>query len=363
MKIKDLRRGQKSPKGDVGIELEMEGANLPFFGEQRREPNTISEHWSIVTDGSLRDGAEYILTRPVETKDVPIALEEMEKMMKDARSKPFYSLRTSSHIHINVNELEYDEVMNYIYLYGLVENIITKMCGRSRLGNRFCLRLSDAEGAIDSICNLIQMRKHGGRRFYDLLNEERMKYAAINVAVLYKYGSLEFRAMEGTNDWPKLLIWISTLLSLRNAAKTYKDIGEIFDDLNKLGAKDFFYKILGKNAEHHWNNVAENELATAASITYDFVLTSQRNVPVAELKDDEEEPDDFGMLRILNDEKHALRAHPYKGGYRFEGTRAQQLPWLFHIVEVRSDAAYGHFYWAAGVAVFEAYHQHIQGAI
>lgn len=339
MKIYRLR-GRRKVEGDVGIELEIEGSRLPHYGVQTQRPIAISDTWSIVRDGSLRNGAEYILTKPISATKVPDVLTEFQKMMEEFKTAPVYSLRTSTHIHINVNDLEYEQALNYIYLYALVENVITKMCHKSRIGNRFCLRMQDAEGVIAAAAELIKRRTVGGQAFTRYLGEDSHKYSAINMCVMAKYGSLEFRALEGTNDWKKIQLWINTLLDLRNAAQQYEEIPDIFEDLNKIGANAFLKKVLKKTFKNHWNDAAEQEILTSASITYDLVYAALKYPKKEELLGADAD-DPWGCLELFREEDLASIDFIH-GGYRFEGvTIAHNLKVAGNLeVKHEADGAY-----------------------
>lgn len=335
MKIFQLRN-KIAVAGDVGIELEVEGENLPYHHIQGREPRGIGGSWSIVSDGSLRNGAEYILTKPVKASQVSKALKEMETLFKDADTKPHYSFRTSSHIHINVNELEYEQVLNMIYTYALLENVITKVCGKNRIGNRFCLRIADAEGTLRNVQKLIQRRARGGYNFTSVLDEGSTKYAGINVYVLRKYGSLEFRTMEGTNDWDRLQKWIDTLLAIREFSQKMKDIPAIWEELNKVGAKDFLTQVLGALAEDYWDRDSEAQIVVQASVTYDLVLEALRNpageAPAAIAKEAFDpwriDPAQFVAPAAPRAGRIGIRrGYPVAGGYIWD--RAQDVSEIF----------------------------------
>jgi hypothetical protein len=75
---------RKATKGAIGLEIEVEGNKFP------KPPGYELTHtavkmpgrrlfWSYVHDGSLRgqDNAEYVLSKPIEFKDVPIAIEQL----------------------------------------------------------------------------------------------------------------------------------------------------------------------------------------------------------------------------------------------------------------------------------------------
>ena len=78
--------------GDFGIEIEVEGQDLP---------NHRTKFWDTVEDGSLRNGLEYVINGAISHKDVVPALEELQKAFDDEESELSFSFRTSVHVHMN----------------------------------------------------------------------------------------------------------------------------------------------------------------------------------------------------------------------------------------------------------------------
>lgn len=271
MKIHEII-GKRKVAGDVGIELEMEGVNLPFYRDQGRAPRSIATYWSIVHDGSLRDGAEYIFSKPLTADKVPEALKEMQQMFETYKTKPSYSFRTSTHVHINVGDMEYEKVLNFIYLYSIMESLITNVCGKKRIGNRFCLRIVDAEGCLYLLKELVRCRDRGGRQFPRYLNQDNYKYSAMNVVPMGDKGSIEFRAMEGHADWERLCRWVDTLLNMRLMAEEYENLPAIWDDLNSLGARRFAKKVLMERYEDYQGYDVDSNVMQSASLSLDLVL-------------------------------------------------------------------------------------------
>lgn len=195
----------------VGLELEVEGQNLPRFDG--------STAWESKADGSLRNGIEYVFTGPRGSVATKEALNEMAEAMTNSKFIPDYSFRTSTHVHVNVANLEMDVVKAMVGIFALFEDEYINFCARGRKANRFCLSMKDADGVITNM-----------RRFFEsneIPNNDRGKYTAMNLCTLGNFGTLEFRCLEGTNNWTRVYTWVRCLLSLRKAAKeigTLKDV-------------------------------------------------------------------------------------------------------------------------------------------
>lgn len=217
--------------GDFGIEIEVEGRNLP---------NVDNVVWKTEADGSLRNGKEYIFKKAQSIKTVPVALRNLEKEFKKAAAELQFSFRTSVHVHMNMQDLTYQQILNTIYTYLLLEAPLMSFCDEGRKGNRFCLRLEDAEGAIPVFKNLFFEGEMGLR---DII-PDRVRYAAINIEALPKYGSLEFRAMNGTMDVERISTWCQALYNIREFAISQENPSQIFNLFAKIEAEAFVKTVL-----------------------------------------------------------------------------------------------------------------------
>lgn len=194
----------------AGVELEVEGRNFP--------PQTSTPGWKAVADGSLRDGIEFVLAVPEGAIKLKESLAVMEAAFEKHKTQRNYSFRTSTHVHVNVSNLTLTQVKSIVALYYLFENQFTSYCAKHRQGNRFCLRLREAEHIVSLVSKFFSDER--------VPSSDSAKYMALNIATLSKYGTLEFRTLEGTDDWNKIYMWVRALLRLR---KVGKEIGSIQD--------------------------------------------------------------------------------------------------------------------------------------
>jgi len=217
-------------KGEIGLELEVEGDNLPM---------DIPKYWRVEGDGSLRGGMEYVLKEPTSREAVDRDLTHLFKAFERNESVLSLSNRTSLHVHLNVQEFTKDQVYNFIILYLILEDALVRWCGEGREGNLFCLRAKDAEYLID----LLEESRF--RNKLRMLATDQIRYASINCSALYKYGSLEFRAMRGTDSPEDILKWVNILLRIKDAALTYNLTAQIVDGYSEGGEHYFCQQILG----------------------------------------------------------------------------------------------------------------------
>lgn len=211
----------------VGLELEVEGENLPSQAHFKSD-----SAWQIKRDGSLRNGLEYVFQSPrgaIATKE---ALEEIQETMGRTGFVADYSFRTSTHVHVNVSNLDVEVVKVMVAMFHLFEDEYINYCARGRHANRFCLGMKDADGVVDNL-----------RTFFDrndVPSEDRGKYSALNLCTLQRFGTIEFRILEGTNDWDRIYTWVRALLALRKAAKNIETRQALFKMNKEEIAKELF---------------------------------------------------------------------------------------------------------------------------
>jgi len=225
-------------EGDVGIEIEAEGLNLQFVD---------SDLWRTEDDGSLRgayptERAEFVLRSPIPAGNVEDAITTLSELQHGAKFN--FSFRCSVHVHVNIGGLTYQEFLAYLYLCMLLEEPLMNLCGEERKANRFCLRIVDAEGYLQYLMHLFT---NGPKSILDI-REDNVRYSAINIGSVKKYGSLEFRGMHGTLDVPLITAWTQTLYRLREVARKYGDPIAVHDAFVKTDTLKFATACLGKNA-------------------------------------------------------------------------------------------------------------------
>lgn len=245
-------------EGDVGIEVEVEGHNLPV----------TQKYWKMEEDGSLRgESKEYVLEKPSTLAQARLALKYLGVMYNKHESVVHDSVRAGVHVHINVQKLNIIELYNFMTVYIILEDLLTKYCGESREGNMFCLRTGDAEYLLHKLIEVA-----GNKRFNQLVTDD-LRYASMNVKALGTYGSLEFRAMRGTRDLDAIYVWAEMLLGLREVAKTFKSPCEVVDNFSEGSALVFLQRCLGKHTGLFtgytgWEKTIVNGMRRAQDVAY-----------------------------------------------------------------------------------------------
>lgn len=214
-----------------GIEIEVEG---------RRLPEKV-KFFETKNDGSLRgESFEYVFNKPLNLSTSIKAIEGLVDAFKDRDTVLDMSYRTSVHVHVNVSNLEKNSISVFLYVTFLLEKILVKYCGDIREGNRFCLRMVDAEYKLDELARFIS-----GKGFL-IDNQNTVKYSAINIHPISTQGSVEFRSMKGTVDVKTLTDWLSALNNIYEYAKRFETIKQVSDHYENIGPEEF-----GKEAFHN----------------------------------------------------------------------------------------------------------------
>jgi hypothetical protein len=235
---------RKATKGEVGIEIEVEGNKFPKPPGQHNTHTPCklpgSTYWSYVHDGSLRgfDNAEYLLTKPVDFSKAPEAVTEIFTMLKEFGSIIDDSNRTSVHVHLNCQEFHLNRLTSLMALWFTFEEVLTAWCGEHRVGNLFCLRAKDAPAIITQIRRFI--KADGAAQL-----SEHLHYAGFNANALAKYGSVEIRTLRGCTDAQAVLDWISILERLYKLSSEFEDPRDICSLFSAEGPMSFFESVLG----------------------------------------------------------------------------------------------------------------------
>lgn len=206
----DDRRAMKGVA--VGLELEVEGTNLPqrVLG------------WRTTRDGSLRgESAEYVTDGAVIEKNVEQYLNYLWQAFKASKAKLNQSYRTSFHVHYNCQDLSQLQAFNVFLGFLVCEPLLETVVNEDRVNNVFCLSHRSSSAGL--------------RRIYESLQENTSifapfrgdrRYSSINLCSLYKFGTIEIRLMHGLDDEATANLWTKTIIA----------IGKYFSDVNLLPA-------------------------------------------------------------------------------------------------------------------------------
>ena len=216
-----------------GVEIEVEGEEISA------PPASL---WSILADGSLRgNSGEYVLRIPSYGSVVAQQIELLISHFQESGGiRP--SDRCGVHIHINMQNLRLNQLYNMLVLYFISEELLIEEYAPERKGNLFCLSGQDAEGVIDWLNGAM---RRGLTRILTHADTQNLKYAALNLSSLIRFGTLEFRAFStprNTEGLRRIMDLIKILGKMKLQSRKYENPIEIITDVSVLGPKDFFIK-------------------------------------------------------------------------------------------------------------------------
>jgi hypothetical protein len=194
----------------VGIEVELEGDNLPAAGYLDHIRSGSGACWLVKNDGSLRNGLEYVLSQPCEADEIEYLVNELYAVLAQ-RSTVRLSNRCSLHVHYNANNLRVNHLTSIIALWTVFEEPLVRWWGDARYKNHFCLSSKDEDGNVEAWLNYL--------RTGQLPGENNLRYTALNLVALSKYGSLEFRGGGGPDSPEQATTWTKFLYRLCEYAK------------------------------------------------------------------------------------------------------------------------------------------------
>ncbi len=227
----------KQKEGRYAIEIEAEGRRLPL---------ALEEHWSVHNDGSLQAGLEakeYVMREPGSLADVKKALDYLEYKYKRHGSVVEETQTSGVHVHVNVQDYTPKELFTFVVTYFILEELLLKFCGEHREGNHFCLRAKDAEFIVDELVDSARTHKLGN------LKLDHIRYCSLNPCSLFKYGSVEFRAMRGTPNLDEIFKWAKIIDRVRLSAKNFESPAEVAKQMSMGGEAQFVRNVLGEYAE------------------------------------------------------------------------------------------------------------------
>lgn len=206
-------RPHQMKEGLLGVEVEVEGINLPY----------LDGDWRTENDHSLRgESREYVMREPRSLADTHSVLENLGAALNAEGTEFIESVRAGVHVHLNVQDLTIVEMYNLMTIYYIVEYILVHYCGETREGNLFCLRATDAEYQINVVEQAVK------KKSLNILGDDIIRYSALNLCSLSKYGSLEFRAMRSTKDFSVLHTWCNMIAHLKELAKKFDTPADVY---------------------------------------------------------------------------------------------------------------------------------------
>ncbi|MCS5736750.1 amidoligase family protein, partial [Herbiconiux daphne] len=186
----------------VGIELEIEECtyiDLPF--------------WDCKEDGSLRNGCELVCSQPYAGETLYQAIEALAENVGASSAQGTW--RCSTHVHLDVRDLEAPALKKLILAYAFYEKVLFKCSGFHRYRSNFCPAFAVVQ---QQIFNVSTAFNSNGERFFTQLLRGWDKYTSLNLLPLREFGSVEFRISEPKWKRTNVLNLVNRYLVLKKLA-------------------------------------------------------------------------------------------------------------------------------------------------
>lgn len=205
-----------APAGEVGIELEIEGSGLPAtIGSVGSCPKT-GARWTAKNDGSLRNGIEYVVSKPCSAASVEEMVDGLFGLIAKNGGTMTLSNRCSTHVHLNISDFKINQITSLMAVWAAIEPTLVEYCGIERKTNHFCLSILDSTSTVDAWDGFLESGSYS-------LFTEGLKYAAFNIRPLWDFGSAEIRCGRAPHSAKQVGDWARLLWAMRNYAARIED--------------------------------------------------------------------------------------------------------------------------------------------
>jgi len=228
----------------VGVEVELEGITQSTRGLTRE----VDPRWKVVEDGSLRNyGREFVFKEPMFGTDVVETIDSLQDTFDNNDIEPLCSNRCSVHVHLDVRDLEYEQLLSLVVVYLLCEPYFFAVGGEERRHNMYSMPLATSEDYLTKLGDALRNPTidNGGFVFRNHINRD-VKYSAFNVAPVITQGSVEFRHHRGEWRLEPLLLWINMVLGVKRYVRsigTQTMTPEYIDHLVNGGYDEFIGEV------------------------------------------------------------------------------------------------------------------------
>lgn len=262
------------PSCKIGIEIEMEAP-----------PDTRAlvrrGLWQAKEDGSLRtvnglEGVELI-TLPVYGEDILMSLSQLEEEL--GNTTPSFGHRTSVHVHMDVADMNREDLIKLLLLYTSLERILFNYCGHNRHNNLYCLPFYKADHIKTLLYHVFNALGDEDSDEGDsaLVISSWQKYTALNLLRILDLGTIEFRHHYGTIDSTRILEWVKIIQNMKRYAMTsIRSIDEFPDIVSGFSIEQYLADIFGREiADVLYYNEAHEDLIKGVRIAQDVLIYKQ----------------------------------------------------------------------------------------
>lgn len=198
-----------------GIEIEIEAGSDGSF--QSLSDDSMNKFGRFTDDGSLRNGTEFV-SKVLTASEVQELAKEYDEFLK--RQSVHLTERCSTHIHVNVQDMTYEQFKSFLWLSMAIEPLLMEFTTPQRRNNTYCVPAYFATNITSHWAQLLEAWGSENRTRFATLLQNCPKYAAIGGFRLRDYGTLEFRMFPGLVSGDQLVDWAVLIESIRQTALT-----------------------------------------------------------------------------------------------------------------------------------------------
>jgi hypothetical protein len=206
-----------------GLEVELENCVYP-------EEMVISG-MTRTDDGSLRNCGQEFILKPMTYSNVAQVLGSF--WGRNNINSIHVSERCSVHVHVNCQDLTFDQLAPILLLYQVMEPLFFTWVGDERDKNIFCVPWSETLITANSLATV----RTSFRDWY--------KYTALNLRPLHDQGTIEFRHLGGQKDFTRILTWMCFIGCLFAYCED-KTLMDVEQEVLALNSNSFYLGTLNK---------------------------------------------------------------------------------------------------------------------
>ena len=201
----------------IGIEIEVEKiSHVNDTLDSSKYPGNV--FWQVKTDNSLKDFGREFVSLPIRGAPLVMAVNHLDLWLKTKNPKHVFSPRCGLHIHVGCRYMTIEQIVRFLLLYLITENIFFDQAGNRRNENNFCVPLGDSMPSLKLPELFWYLEKQDYQSALSCLTDSWKKYAALNLRPLTELGTIEFRHYLGTSNPAFILKQINLIQSLRKYA-------------------------------------------------------------------------------------------------------------------------------------------------
>lgn len=238
----------------AGIELEIEGIDEDV-------PDTNPSNWQLVSDNSLRNGGiELITNGPKCGKNLDICLRDLEESLLNINYD--ISERCSTHVHIDVSDMYLSQILNFILLSCIFEDVLFTLFGSTRKSNTFCLSTKDGGTNLQNLFDTSENIDY-------LVDRRWSKYSGISLNRIRDLGTVEFRMFHPITKYEDYKRVLTFLFAMKAEAIAMSDIEEIISYKKANSLIELFSRLF---PEEEFLPSFEKDIESGIKIVNDVII-------------------------------------------------------------------------------------------